>query len=403
MTPPSDILTPGFPAYPLTQQRRKVSIFLQPYVVTPLAVLVSFAAWCIPEEYGIRKGYFVREPITLANTFWLTMWYITVIGFGFFGLRAGRATPYSRRLSNRALLTDVSMFYCFTIVSLLGVVAAYYQILTIIGADSLGRIFQESRANDLRAALYSEYSIGLSSLRYCSALSGGISMFRIVSGRVGIWDFIALVALIGASAISGRIIFMFAIWVFLSLWSTHRQAIRGAMLFRLLLVTLLVVLALWGFNYSRNANYYRSRWTGNFWMAGVGEVVAYLSAPFQVSLGVGSNVDSIVSGVDPSAYTDWEVNLTTNSAFQELLLEMGWLAFGYIAVMALLGGWVSGWCSRQVHSYFFLGFPVVSYAFAELWRLDLFSTGILKTLLVVSLGLPLCYGALRIRRGPAHS
>jgi hypothetical protein len=262
-------------------------------------------------------------------------------------------------------------------------------------------MLRDNTANDLRAALYASYSIGPASLRYCSALSGGISMFRIVSGKVGIWDVLALAALIGASAISGRIIFMFSIWVFLCLWSTHRQAIRGAVRFRLLLIAVLIILALWSFNYSRNANYYRSRWADNFWTAGVGEIVAYLSAPFQVALGVGNNIDSATSGVDPSAYTDWEANLTTNSAFQELLLEMGWLAFGYIAIMALAAGWISGWCSRQVHSYFLLGFPVTSYAFAELWRLDLFQTGIFQSLLAISLGIPVCYGMSRIRRTKA--
>ena len=133
-------------------------------------------------------------------------------------------------------------------------------------------------------------------------------------------------------------------------------------------------------------------------MAGVGEIIAYLSAPFQVALGVGNNIDSVARGIDPAAYTDWEVNLTTNSAFQELLLQMGWVAFGYIAIMALVAGWISGWCSRQTHSYFLLGFPVISYAFAELWRLDLFRTGIFQSLLAVSLGIPLCYGILRRHR-----
>lgn len=382
----------------MTRKQHKVSIFLQPHIVTLLSVLASFAAWCIPEEFGIRKGFFVREPITLANTFWLTTWYIAIIIFGYLGLRAGRVTPYSRQLSNRVLLTDANVFYCFTLISLLGVLAAYYSILTILDTASLLRILRDNTANDLRTALYTTYSIGPASLRYCSALSGGISMFRIVSGRVGIWDVSALAALIGASAISGRIIFMFAIWVFLCLWSLHRNAVPRAMRLRLLSLAALAVLVLWGFNYSRNANYYRSYWTDSFWMAGVGEVVAYLSAPFQVALGVGSHIDSIASGVDPSTYTDWEVNLTANSAFQELLLEMGWLAFAYIAAMALVAGWISGWCSRQVHSYFLLGFPVISYGFAELWRLDLFRRGIFVCLLVVSLGVPACYGLSRAPR-----
>src|SRR6185369_1389248 len=100
--------------------------------------------------------------------------------------------------------TDATVFYCFTCVSLLGTVAAYYNILSILGADSLIRVFRNNTANDLRAALYTGYSIGPASLRYCSALSGGISMFRVVSGRVGISDILAQFALIGASAISGR-------------------------------------------------------------------------------------------------------------------------------------------------------------------------------------------------------
>ena len=379
----------------ITRKKSKIEVLLRPHFVTILAASASFAAWCIPEEYGIRKGYSFREPITLANTFWLSTWYLTITCFGFLGFRGGRATPYSRALTKRTLLTDVNVFYCFTFVSLLGTLAAYYRIVTVLGLDSLMRTFRDNTANDLRAALYASYSIGPASLRYCSALSGGISMFRIVSGKFGLFDFLALLALIGASAISGRIIFIFAIWVSLSLWSVCRLRIEGAVLLRLLLIIVLVVLALWSFNYSRNANYYRVRWTDSFWVAGVGEIVAYLSAPFQVALGVGNNIGSVVSGADPAAYTDWEVNLTTNSSFQELILEMGWLAFGYIALMALLAGWISGWCSRQTKSYFFLGFPVVSYAFAELWRLDLFRTGIFQSLLAISLGLPLCYGIVR--------
>jgi hypothetical protein len=376
-----------------TGKKSEVSIFLQPQIIAPLSVLASFAAWCVPEEYGIRKGYFVREPITLANTLWLTTWYLVITISGFLGFRGGRATPYSRKISNRALLTDARVFYSFTIISLIGVSAAYYNIIEVLGAENLLRVFQDSSANELRAALYTGYSIGLASLRYSSGLSGGLAMFRIVSGKIGIWDVLALLALVGASAISGRIIFMLAIWVFLSLWTAHRKSIKGSVRVRLFLIAILAILALWGFNYSRNANYYRSRWTDGFWMAGVGEIVAYLSAPFQVALGVGNNIESATKGVDPATYADWEGNLTTNSAFQELLTEMGWLAFGYIALMTLAAGWVSGWCSRQVNSYFILGFPVVSYAFAELWRLDLFGKGIFQSLLAVSLGVPLCYAA----------
>jgi hypothetical protein len=84
-----------------------------------------------------------------------------------------------------------------------------------------------------------------------------------------------------------------------------------------------------------------------------------------------------------------EATLTTNSSFAAMYgsLGNGW-AYVVIGIACLLGATFAGHASRY-RSYVFLGVFVVSYVFAELWRVYLFNYGVIQFLLLLLVLVPI--------------
>jgi hypothetical protein len=178
---------------------------------------------------------------------------------------------------------------------------------------------------------------------------------------------------------------------------------------RVIILGLVAVGLLVEANYLRNANFYGEYYgtTNAFAMAG-SEAVTYVGAPTQVALGTANDRTVHPSGSERAAgvyemitpsflplapknlNTNWyrglvsvENGLTTNSALSTIYGQLGF-GWGLLAMsgVAVVAGWLMGHFSRY-RSYMALGTFVAGYCFAELWRIYLFSEGIVWFLVLI--------------------
>ena len=106
---------------------------------------------------------------------------------------------------------------------------------------------------------------------------------------------------------------------------------------------------------------------------------------------MGNHVLDAFSGDTQWQYTDVDTSLTANSAFADMVTTEGPIAIIKVIAWAFGFGRVGGRLYKNKHNYLYTGYPIVLYAFAELWRIDLFTKGIFFTLLIVATAIPIGY------------
>lgn len=378
--------------------RRLLRFLWRPHGVALASVLISAFAWMLP-DFGVRRGFTVKEEITIEGLLVLAAWYGLIIAMAALGFRFARLLPASPRKNAALSFSQVYIYCAISIVAWIGVGSAYYHIIGLIGLGGIALAVSRNTVNDLLMALYSDYTVGLYSLRYTSAIAGGIALFRFLSDqRLSLFDVLNAFALLGTAAISSRLSLVWAVMIGLSVWMSVGNRLRSLARLRLVLLAICIVVILWLLNYSRNAHYYAQHGTDSVIMAGIGEVQAYLGAPFQVALGVANNVDSALAGISSEYYVEWESNLNRKSAIDQLLPQMGWWSIPYVAMTAFAYSCLAGCLLKCRGTYLFLGYPVILYAFGEIWRLDFFREGIFYTNLLAAIGIPLALYFVRPHR-----
>jgi hypothetical protein len=379
---------------------RLPGLLWRPQGIVAASATLSALAWSLPDA-GLRKGFTIKENTTLEGALILSSWYVSIILAALVGFHFGQRILFSKRKASILGLSDTRTYLSVSLIAWLGVGSSYFQIISQIGISGVIAAFSRNTVNDLLMALYSNYNIGLCSLRYTAALAGGIALYHVIVGRpVWLLDSLNLIALLGTSAVSSRLSLVWATIIGISLWVSTGIKFDRRKWWRFALLALVVVSALWLLNYSRNAHYYTQHGADSVLLAGLSEVQAYLGSPFQVSLGVANNFDSALSGVTSQYYVDWEPNLNRKSALEQLVPEMGWWALPYMLATAFAYSTLAGHLLQFRGTYLFLGYPVILYAFAEIWRLDFFREGIFYTNLIVAVLVPLvmyCFMRPRLR------
>jgi hypothetical protein len=362
---------------------------LRPHGIVLTSVALSALAWSFP-DLGIRMGFAIKEPVTIDGISFLLGWYGLITAFSLAGFRAGRSIRMSRQTAGNLALSRKTPYVVISAVAWTGVVSAYLHIIQVIGWSGIRTAIARDTVNDLRDALYTDYVIGPYSLRYVVAIAAGLALFRFLEGfRPSLLDTTNLLMLVAAAAISSRLSVVWAVMTGLSTWAAARSKEMRYSRWRLALLAGIVIALLWGLNHSRNANYYERHGTSSLVMSGLGEIRAYLGAPFQVSLGMANHMDLALAGVASKYYVDREGNLVTNSALDQSLPQMGYFALFYISATTFCYSLIAGLLIQLRRTYLFLGYPVILYAFAELWRVDLFRQGIFCTNMLAALGIPL--------------
>ncbi|WP_267424374.1 MULTISPECIES: hypothetical protein [unclassified Curtobacterium] len=381
----------------------------QPWILLVLPVLASLLAWSVPGDGTYLRGFAVRSDFSWAAAFVLVTWYLVCVLVISFGVAVGRSWKPSRALLavegdakfERAFYRIVSLF------AIVGVAGAYY---LISRQTSIITALSSDQANLLSESLLDGSSVG--TLRYAVTVAAPVGVVLAME-RKSSWWFAALnvVLLLSVVLLSSRLSLVMATAVFVFLYYQRRRSnslrlsvttFAGVVLFFVLAV----------FNYTRNANYYRSFGVDNPLLMNVYQILSYVGAPSQVSVGV---ADAIVGGrfpVSVSAFNalqavvptflqvnkgdksaaldlgfyayqvDIAPNLNANSSFADVYAQWGWWGLGYTLIVLGVAA-VLFQHFRHYHSVVAAMSGVIGYGFLEYWRGYLFNTGNIVFLVLI--------------------
>jgi len=369
--------------------------------------LGSFVAWALP--LGGRAGFSQRESLGIDAAVTLLAWY-AVIGLASFAGFFVAQRYLTRRWGLLESISDDTFYRSITVIAAIGVGICYLAVL-IPDPDLIVRTIRDQQVNEVKRALYDNYRVGPYTLRYVSAIGGGIAAYRIITRRrIDLWD-IANVVILGLAAFAAaRLLIIVAALIAVALVYHHRPSARLSLPL-VLCAAVVLFLALTPLNYVRNAGFYREKYDiHNPLEMNFSEIRAYVGSPFQVSVGVaekdlseGNNFEGKVSALGrflrPSYFEapqpfnpyyrgqiDIEQSLSTNSAFVDMYGASGLLAYPLIAMLCFAGALVVGHFFLY-RSYVFIAGAAMLYAFTELWRISLFDVGVVHALVLVPLAI----------------
>jgi hypothetical protein len=360
-----------------------IKIISTPYGIMLLTVLLSFAAWLLPDFGVLRKGFHRQFSFFSPGFLVAATWYATAFVLAFLCYALALKKKLAPGIFDRYAPLHMKLPYVLlTLFALTGCLASYLVILSQVGVKTIWGYLMSGQANQLKYILYEDYSAGVLSLRYLAIHSCAMAIYRRYKLRLSSrLDFLNIALLLSIVVISSRLSLIMMVFVWLVLYVTHSEKIR--------ISTLKLSLAGAGFfillsilSYTRNKNFYEAKGQG-FWTAGISEIVTYLGTPFQGAASVANNPSLIVH--DPTNWTRYayiEESLSTNSAFLQLFQTYGWYSFPIMMVTVAFFAFVVGFLKKQKDNYLFLSVLTILYAFAEFWRLYWFGTGIMLILTV---------------------
>jgi hypothetical protein len=373
-------------------------------------VFISAIVWIWPWGEKVRRGFNEPSHLTASGAFFLVAWYATVALAATAGYVIGRSSPPLTRLND---VPDDAFYYRLTVIAACGVGWTYLEVARTNPGLVLSS-FEHGQFNLVRQAV--PYAAGPQTLRYAAVVSGAIALHRIVRSRERrVVHIVNIGLLISTAALASRLSLVLAGVLFVGLILRSNPNARFSWRAVIIGVTVFVLLTT-ELNAMRNRDFYKEKYgVTNVFLMNAYETIAYVGAPFQVSVSVASQaahdfvtLDQVVAGVrdtvTPSyvpgrpnvqdeeqsyrAYTDVEESLTTNSALAMLYSILGLYAFPLATFVVLIGGLVAGHAS-QYRSYFCLTSFAVSYCFLEFWRTYLFNEGIIQFCVLVLIVVPL--------------
>jgi hypothetical protein len=378
------------------------SAILKPHYIVICTTIISFIAWILPFS-DLRTGYKIKEEFTIISFLVLFFWYALIIFFSFLGYNIGLKVKRVGKIDN---ISDKQFFNLISILALIGVIVSYIGIG--VSPSTMYNWVVNGQANNLKYMLYEQYSVGLYSLRYLAIISSALTFYRCyVTRSIKIMDFINVLSLLLVTVISSRLSLVIAIVIFGCLLIKNNIILRKRALISGSIVIFLLLTLL---NYSRNSNYYQAvQGISNPILMNIAEIVTYLGAPFQASIGAANNIVTIsnftsvnfttllyfllpsyirsIFNIDVVKddlyrnYVDIEQSLTTNSSFVELLDSVGLHAFLIIIVVAFTSSIMIGHFSKYKSNLSLISF-ILLYCFAEIWRTFLFNEGIIHMLII---------------------
>ena len=249
----------------------------------PWLLLVSLALsaclWAIPWSTNIHTGYRHKLEITPAAGFVLGSWYLLIVVTGAVGFEVGR------RLSPIAIFDEFPsrLYYrYFTVVGAIGVAYTYGTVI-VHHPTLVTNAIQHQTFNQVHAAF--GYGAGVQTLRYATIFGGGVALYEVCfRSRFTKLALFNLLLLAWAAAAASRLSLLMAILIAVGL-AVKDPALVHRFWRRVLVIAVIGFVALTGFNYLRNANFYKEYYrTGNPLTMNLDESVAYLGAPFQASV-----------------------------------------------------------------------------------------------------------------------
>lgn len=374
---------------------------LRPAPLVAAGTALSFTAWAVG---NLLKD----EAIDFSSTpGWGTIvylgWMAAAIGAAHIGFSIVRPRPAPQTRPSIHLVRALHVGLLVTASVGTGYVAwLWYR----DGLDVIGLI-ADNQANLLRYAI--PYSPGPATLRYAAIPAAALAIRNVFvfrwqrnSSRLRSVDVLSLIALAIVAVPSSRLSVLMALVTAAAVVCYYdRRAPSGR---RVLIVIVLTAVALAGLNYSRNGGYYRERDVSDPASMLLYQSVSYLGAAFEGGsvtgdvllgrttaspvLGLDRVIDPFVPSFLPGHDSEpsdtisiheistIDRSLTTNSMFATTTL-----GFGIAPMLASLlgifaGAVIVGFLLRRGTLASVLAAGPLLYAFAEVWRLNLFNDGL---------------------------
>lgn len=403
--------------------------WLMPAYLILVPTIASFVAWVglntwcsvggCPAGWWLQlRGYLQPAPITVSGVTLLVVWYGAVVVLATIGWRLGVGAKANPVIVERTTLASFERRYFFLVlgVAAIGVAYSYQQ---IAGATSIVESLTTQSGNSFTEALPD--SAGIITLRYATVLAAPIGVYLWRKKVISVfWAIPAVGLLLLNSLIASRLSLLMALTVYVVLWTVGRARARAegrevkAVRPGAVVVAVVVLLGLLTvMNYVRNGNYYEAAGVSNPVEMNAYQMGGYLAVPAQVSLGVSDaimrgsfhNAGDVVGSAaaalpsflvvprmsksERNADTyDFSVsfatNFTTNSEFADQYSDFG--AWGLLYTLALfpLAGYLFGRFLNYGPIVAGTG-GVIAYCFAEVWRIQLLTQGIVVFLILLSL------------------
>lgn len=406
---------------------RNLPRWFRPGFFIAVPVVLSLGSWILlviardfqPASASLETltGFGTPAEVTPRGVALLLIWYVAVIATATVGWRLGTG---SKPVARVARLADNPVFQrrFFLLILSASTAGMGYAFYLITSSASIVESLTSQTGNDLTNSMPG--STGPTTLRYATILAAPIGIY-LWRRKIIRWPFMLLaVALLAAnSLIASRLSILMASVVYLAIWARNSYTTRpGHRLGRRLTAAIVILVvgfaALTTLNYFRNANFYREAGVTNPVAMNLYQMGSYLGAPAQVSIGVS---DTVMSGAWQNAgdpVTSFNAVQPTFLQFSKVSKDDSWKGadiYGYSVTFAPqlftnsvfadtyadYGAW--GW-PYTILIYGFAGFlmarilrypgviagsaGVLAYCFAEVWRIQIVSYGIVIFLLLSS-------------------
>jgi hypothetical protein len=357
-----------------------------------MAVFASFCAWLCPTFGVLYKGFDNPSKLDLSSAVVLMSWYLLIFSSFVVGQKAGALVVFRKNCLTDKLfdLNSNTVYYILTLIAGVGLAAMLFGIFRSLSLQEAILQISLGQTNALKEALYEDYSIGVVSLRYVVLFPSSLALYRIIRSKdyspVNLLNVLMLAVL---TFLSFRLILIAAFVTTLLLLNYGRRSVRVNPV-RIISLAGFLFLILSALNISRNAAYYYGQLNLSFGVAGLNEIIAYLSTPFQAAIALARHTDQLsAGGVD--AYRNYvvlDIGYMTNSAFVHLNEQLGPWAWLYVVAICSFMGFVFEALLSLGRTVFLLPCGAILYGSAELWRLDLFHQGGFIVWFVIGIGVP---------------
>lgn len=357
----------------------------KPYNIIVITYTVVFMFWAFPSFDYFRKGYDEPLPLLSVGGIGLIVAILAAWCLAYICYNAGRSVANNKSGKQLSVATALSnrSYFLFIILSSAGLTAVFYTLMKSGGIFFILDSVQSGQANDLKKAMYEDYSVGVISLRYASVMCGALLISRRLSGIKNLpLDAAALALVLFTALLSSRLTVSASLLGGLYLYIFFKKEVTISAL-RMFISVSLIFLLFSALNWSRNYGFYEKLGLG-FISGGFSEILSYLGTPFQGAIFAISNLGDTYTTGDMFSKTTIETALTTNSAFLELTTENSWLGLAELYILISTSSLAIGFCETfKGGKYICCSVPLI-YAFAELWRISLFDKGIIITILLIS-------------------
>ncbi|THD67728.1 hypothetical protein E7Z59_08725 [Robertkochia marina] len=319
------------------------------------------------------------------------------------GFNLGKRIPIRTKKARKIVpVNSDSVYYIISFLTFIGVMKTFVTLFGLLGGVEIFffNIFNGT-ANTFRHTLEEVYSPGIFSLRYLAIQASAVAVIRrLIFKKKSLLDYLNIMFLISIALISSRlsiIVFLLSTLILYLSYKRIRINMKKVLILGLSCFHLLGI-----FNYTRNINFYRDRGINDFYSAGFSEIMTYVGVAFQGAVSVGEKSYQILD--DPQGWDNYagiEKSLTANSALNSQFQLYGWWALVSTPILLLLLSFITGILSRFRHTYLYLSYATLIYAFAEFWRLFWFGTGIMITLTIMPIAIFLILFLLKSARDNA--